>query len=217
MTQELVPSPARLFTPTPKAAKRVRDFFTAQLRNDHTRKGARRARHPGLSAAPHRCIHQQLQDRLTPPTVKQHLAALRMLFDWLVIGHVIDVNPAHAVRGPKYIVRKGKTSVLTAEEARELLDSIPLVRNVGRRRKGQGGITEAITGRVARSRAHRGDGLQLRPHQRRARDERARTTSSKADADGCAFTKKAARSTRHRVTTIWKSTSMNILPQLHRP
>lgn len=69
--------------------------------------------------------------------MKQHLAALRMLFDWLVIGHVIDVNTAHAVRGPKYVVRKGKTSVLTAEEARELLDSIPLVRNTGRRRKGQ--------------------------------------------------------------------------------
>src|SRR6202035_3824776 len=59
-----------------------------------------------------------------PHTVKQHLAALRMLFDWLVMGHVLDVNPAHAVRGPKYVVKKGKTPVLTAEEARELLDSI---------------------------------------------------------------------------------------------
>ena len=43
-----------------------------------------------------------------------------MLFDWLVTGHVLEVNPAHAVRGPKYVVRKGKTPVLTAEEAREL-------------------------------------------------------------------------------------------------
>jgi integrase/recombinase XerD len=80
---------------------------------------------------------KQLQDKFTPPTVKQHLAALRMLFDWLVNGDVIDVNPAQAVRGPKYVVRKGKTSVLTAEEARELLDSIPLVRNTRGRRKGQ--------------------------------------------------------------------------------
>jgi len=61
--------------------------------------------------------------------VKQHLAALRMLFDWLVIGHVIDVNPAHAVRGPKYVVKKGKTPVLTADEARGLLDSIVIARN----------------------------------------------------------------------------------------
>ena len=39
-------------------------------------------------------------------------------------GHVLDVNPAHAVRGPKYVVKKGKTPVLTAEEAREPFDSI---------------------------------------------------------------------------------------------
>jgi integrase/recombinase XerD len=65
---------------------------------------------------------------VSPPTVKQHLAALRVLFDWLVTGHVIDVNPAHAVRGPKYVVKKGKTPVLTADEARVLLDSIPIVK-----------------------------------------------------------------------------------------
>ena len=52
-----------------------------------------------------------------------------MLFDWLVTGHVLEVNPAHVVRGPKYVVKKGKTPVLTAEEARELLDSIPIQRN----------------------------------------------------------------------------------------
>ena len=55
--------------------------------------------------------------------MKQHLAALRMLFDWLVTGHVIETNPAHAVRGPKYVVKKGKTPVLTADEARALLDA----------------------------------------------------------------------------------------------
>jgi integrase len=52
-----------------------------------------------------------------------------MLFDWLVTGHVMDVNPAHSVRGPKYVVKKGKTPVLTADEARELLDHIEIVRN----------------------------------------------------------------------------------------
>jgi len=42
--RELVPFPApavvptRLFTPTPKAAKRVLEFFTTQISNDHTRK-----------------------------------------------------------------------------------------------------------------------------------------------------------------------------------
>ena len=73
---------------------------------------------------------KELQSGFAPPTVKQHLAALRMLFDWLVTGHIADGNPAHAVRGPKYVVKKGKTPVLTAEEARELLDSIGIVRKV---------------------------------------------------------------------------------------
>jgi hypothetical protein len=40
-----------------------------------------------------------------------------MLFDWLVVGHVIDVNPAHVVRGPKHVVKKGRTPVLDREEA----------------------------------------------------------------------------------------------------
>jgi hypothetical protein len=56
--------------------------------------------------------------------VNQHLAALRMLFDWPVTGHVMDVSPAHSVPGPKYVVKKGKTPVLAAYEAHELLDAI---------------------------------------------------------------------------------------------
>jgi len=56
------------------------------------------------------------------PTVKQHLAAIRMLFDWLVTGQVLATNPAHAVRGPKHVVKTGKTTVLDAEQARTLLD-----------------------------------------------------------------------------------------------
>ena len=65
-----------------------------------------------------------------------------MLFDWLVTGHVIDVNPAHAVRGPKYVVKKGKTPVLTADEARTLLGYDR--RNLVRRRARDAGIETAI-------------------------------------------------------------------------
>ncbi len=143
-TQQLsrAPGPVRLFTPTPKAARRVAEFFTTQINNDHTRKAyinaARRfaewcaARGIAELAAVEpfhvAAFIKQLQGEFSPPTVKQHLAALRMLFDWLVTGHVLDVNPAHAVHGPKYVVKKGKTPVLTGDEARELLDSIALTR-----------------------------------------------------------------------------------------
>ena len=65
------------------------------------------------------------------PTVKQHLAAIRMLFNWLVTGQVLPTNPAHAVRGPKHVVLRGKTPVLTADQARVMLDLIPLVKRDG--------------------------------------------------------------------------------------
>jgi integrase/recombinase XerD len=58
------------------------------------------------------------------PTVKQHLAALKMLFDWLVVGQVLPSNPAASVRPPRHLVRAGKTSVLSFEEMRRLLASI---------------------------------------------------------------------------------------------
>ena len=76
---------------------------------------------------------KDLQGELSAPTVKQHLAALRMLFDWLVTGHILEVNPAHAVRGPKYVVKKGKTPVLSADEASTLLDSIDASSLIGLR------------------------------------------------------------------------------------
>lgn len=143
MSTKMIPvqgelAPAALFTPTPKAARRVLEFFTAQVNNDHTRKAylnaARRFSNwcelqgignlNQVQAYHVAAFLKQLQTGLAPPTVKQHLAALRMLFDWLVTGQILEVNPAHSVRGPKYVVKRGKTPVLNADEARQLLDSI---------------------------------------------------------------------------------------------
>ena len=67
------------------------------------------------------------------PTVKQHLAAIRMLGDWLVVSQVIPVNPAAAVRGPKHVVTKGATPVLSPAEARRLLEAIDTGTLAGRR------------------------------------------------------------------------------------
>ena len=55
-----------------------------------------------------------------------------MLFDWLVTAHVIDVNPAHAVRGPTYVVKKRETPVLTADEASTLVDSVSIRKTTDR-------------------------------------------------------------------------------------
>jgi len=61
---------------------------------------------------------------LSTPNVKQHLAAIRHLIGWLVIGQVVPHNPAASVRGPSHTTRQDKTPVLDPTEARQLLDSI---------------------------------------------------------------------------------------------
>jgi integrase len=67
------------------------------------------------------------------PTAKLRLAALRHLFDWLVIGQIMPTNPAAAVRGPRHIVRRGKMPVLDPSEARELIDKIDTTTVIGLR------------------------------------------------------------------------------------
>ena len=72
-----------------------------------------------------RCTWQPTSGR-TPEsasTVKEHLAAIRMLGDWLVVSQVLAVNPAAAVRGPKHVVTKGSTPVLSLAEVRRLLET----------------------------------------------------------------------------------------------
>jgi len=67
---------------------------------------------------------EELQRHYSDLSVKQHLAAIRMLFDYLVTGGILRVNPAASVKGPRVVISKGKTPILSAGEARRLLDSI---------------------------------------------------------------------------------------------
>ncbi len=136
-----------LFRPDAATAKRVIEFFTANIRNPNTRKAYSKAagdfaawcEHHGLEHLRHvQPIHvaayiEALQQRIAAPSVKLQLAAIRMLFDWLVLGQIVPTNPASVVRGPKHIVKKGKTPVLSAEEARALLDAMDTGKLVGLR------------------------------------------------------------------------------------
>ena len=70
---------------------------------------------------------------LAVPSVKQRLAAIRHLFDWLVTGQIVPVNPAGSVRGPRHVVTSGQTPVLDPAEARALLDSIGVSTHAGLR------------------------------------------------------------------------------------
>ena len=117
------------------ASDRVIEFFTAEIRNPNTREAyARAVRRFFRWAAQHQLCLSDIEpvhvaayveeDERAPATVKQNLAALRRLFDFLVTGQVLEANPAEPVRSPKLETNGGKTPALTAEEARELLDSI---------------------------------------------------------------------------------------------
>jgi site-specific recombinase XerD len=130
-----------------RAAKRFLEFFAATIRNKNTRMAYYRAccrffewcdeHHLGRleDIEPlHVAAYIETMGRnFEKPSVKQHLAAIRMLFDWLVTGQIVATNPAHAVRGPKHVVKTGKTTVLDAEQARRLLDSIDTSTVVGLR------------------------------------------------------------------------------------
>ena len=129
--------PATVLRAGPQAAERTVEFFTAQIRNPHTRAAygtavtrfftwcdARGLELEQISPVAVAAYIDDMHDRYRAPTIKQHLAAIRRLFDWLVIGQVVPANPAASVRGPTHVVRTGKTPVLQPAEARQLLDSI---------------------------------------------------------------------------------------------
>ena len=123
----------------PNAVRRFLEFFTANIRNKNTRAAYAQAVGQFCRWCDRRRFSLELIEPITvaayieellrirsKPTVKQHLAAIRMLFDWLVLGQIIPANPAGVVRGPSHVVKRGKTPVLSADDARKLLDSISL-------------------------------------------------------------------------------------------
>jgi site-specific recombinase XerD len=136
-----------LYLASAQSSERFWEFFAANIRNKNTRRAYYKAACRFSDWCEGRGIFdlatvkpinvaafiEELQTTHSKPTVKQHLAALRMLFDWLVVGQTLNVNPAHAVRGPKHVVKKGKTPVLAADEARILLNSIDTCSVIGLR------------------------------------------------------------------------------------
>ena len=139
--------PALVSSSGDRASYRFLEFFTAHIRNPNTRRAygravgdfCRWAEAHGLTSIENvSSVHvaawvEQLGREVSAPTVKQHLAAVRMLFDWLATGGVLPFNPATAVRGPKHSTKKGKTPVLMPDEARLLLDTIDPTTQIGLR------------------------------------------------------------------------------------
>ena len=132
--------PLAVASASPDALHAVLQFFAAEVRNPNTRRAYIHAaqdffRHAAMMPAGNRIdtitslhvsswVEAMMRDGLSPPTVKLRLAAVGMLFQSLVRERVVTTNPATVVRGPKHSVRRGKTPVLSPDEARQLLDAI---------------------------------------------------------------------------------------------
>src|SRR3546814_2752103 len=96
---------------------------------------------------------------LAAPSVKQQLAGVRHLFDWLVTGHAVPANPAGSVRGPAHSQRRGKTPVLPPDEARRLLDSIDVTTHAGLRDRALIGLMDYNFARIGAALAMRVEGV----------------------------------------------------------
>ena len=123
----------------PAASERIVEFFTVQVSNPNTRAAYAKAVTQFFNWCEERGLEldeitpvtvasyiEELQGVYRAPTIKQHLAAIRRLFDWLVVGQVVPWNPAATVQGPRHIVKRGKTPVLQPEEVRLLVDAIDI-------------------------------------------------------------------------------------------
>ena len=136
------PVPALIDARGAGARRRFIEFFTANIRNLNTRAAYAQAVKQFLDwckdqrlgftavepmhvAAYVEQLGRRKEKPLSDPSIKQHLAAIKMLFDYLVISQIVPTNPAAPVKGPTDVVKRGKTPVLSVEDARTLLDSIP--------------------------------------------------------------------------------------------
>jgi site-specific recombinase XerD len=174
MTKEIIPTthkelvriglaalPVAIQKSGPEGIRRFLEFFAVTIRNKNTRAAYVQAIKQFFNWSELRGVKSL--DRIDPiliaayieqhqaaaPTVKQHLAAIRRLFDWLVTGHIVAHNPATSVRGPSHVVKRGKTPILTADEARKLLDSIDISTLIGLRDRALIGVMVYSFARVS--------------------------------------------------------------------
>jgi integrase/recombinase XerD len=154
--------PAAIVAAGARTSERFIDFFTANIRNRNTRMAyavavrnffnwceQRRLQLEAIRPTTVAAYIEQLGNGMAKPSVKQHLAAIRQLFDYLVTGGILLSNPAGAVRGPKYVVKRGKTPVLSADQARQLLDSIDAAELSGLRDRALIGVMVYTFARVS--------------------------------------------------------------------
>ncbi|MFL9864030.1 tyrosine-type recombinase/integrase [Paraburkholderia fungorum] len=202
VTLDGITTPALVIAAGERADVRFLEFFASAIRNPHTRRAYARAASDFLTWCAgadvlsitevqplHVAAWIELQTQThAAPTVKQRLAAIRHLFDWLVTGQIVPHNPAASVRGPSHTTKKGKTPVLDATEARQLLDRIDVTTTIGLRDRALIALMVFSFARVGAALAMRVDDVYM---QQRRLWVRLREKGGKAHAMPCHHTLEA--------------------------
>lgn len=144
------------------ARRRFLEFFAARVRNPNTRVAYARAVAQFAAWCDQRGLElgelepvavaayvEELSQKRSAATVQQHLAAIRQVFDHLVTGGVLPLNPARSVQAPRESVRRGKTPVLFSEDLRALFAAIPSDTLVGLRDRALLGVMFFTFARVS--------------------------------------------------------------------
>jgi site-specific recombinase XerC len=146
----------------PSTRKKFFEFFTVPIRNANTRAAYYRAIQQFL-AWTERAGYQDLEDiepitvaayietlqrQAAPPTVKQHMAAIRMLFSWLTEKGVIAMNPAREVKTERFSRTEGKTPAFVEGEVQKLLEAIETSTHTGLRDRALLGVLAYTFARI---------------------------------------------------------------------
>src|SRR6201995_1563713 len=142
--------------------KKFFEFFTVPIRNANTRSAYYRAIQQFLAWV-ERAGYQQLEDiepitvaayietlqrQAAPPTVKQHMAAIRMLFSWFTEKGVLAMNPAREVKTERFSRTEGKTPAFVEGEVQKLLGVIETSTHTGLRDRALLGVLAYTFARI---------------------------------------------------------------------
>ncbi len=232
-----LPVPSVIESAGKKAKKRFIEFFTANIRNANTRDAYARTAVRFFSWCEMRSLElgqiepfhvasyiEQMSQMYSPASIKRHLAGIKMLFDFLVIGQIVPGNPAAIVRGPKHSVTKGSTSVLSAKDMRRLFDAIDVTTVAGLRDRALIGLMVYSFARVSAAvNMKKGDYLQkgskewvFRLHEKGGKRHEV-PAHHKAQEYLDAYIKGAGLENQHRKAPLFRSFDYRNGPLTDRP
>src|SRR5467141_1578066 len=156
------PTPILIERASPSTRKRFFEFFTVPIRNANTRAAYYRAIQQFLAWC-ERAGYEHLEDiepitvaayiemlqrQAAAPTVKQHMAAIRMMFSWLTEKGVLAMNSAREVKTERFSRTEGKTPAFVEGEVQKLLNAVEISTHTGLRDRAVLGVLAYTFARI---------------------------------------------------------------------